>query len=377
MKLASIGLFVASSLAQKNTYTFEQGTSGDISCAFSDEVTLINLKRDKEVLWIKYGDQNPFSTTQNRFQSISSSSSSKLDLRINQVQLEDEDTYVCENQRGEGYDINVVVTVKPEVAIEEAPSMVVNSGEELQIGTCRASGAKPRPQIQWQDDKGRVYDANEDATKNGKLTDVESTLVLKSSNKDHHKRRFSCRISQGNTELTTLIAEKAVNVRWAPENTVVQGADEFLELNEAEITCQSSSNPAPKFSWFVVDANKTLEVDFPHWKISDDGATLRTDSILASDNSAGFRCVASNDLAEEATEFVLAVTDSISGGAAKNAMVYSIAAVICIVLLIAFCIVLKRTCITKKEVYKTEDKEERDSLAEAELEAGNKKEYFM
>jgi hypothetical protein len=85
-------------------------------------------------------------------------------------------------------------------------------------------------------------------------------------------------------------------------------------------------------------------------------------------------------------------------------MVYSIAAVICIVLLIAFCIVLKRTCITKKgkprfytkiishpeyafhqntmtncllEVYKTEDKEERDSLAEAELEAGNKKEYFM
>jgi hypothetical protein len=63
---------VASSLAQKNTYTFEQGTSGDISCAFSDEVTLINLKRDKEVLWIKYGDQNPFSTTQNRFQSISS-----------------------------------------------------------------------------------------------------------------------------------------------------------------------------------------------------------------------------------------------------------------------------------------------------------------
>ena len=97
--------------------------------------------------------------------------------------------------------------------------------------------------------------------------------------------------------------------------------------------------------------------------------------------------------------------DSISGGAAKNAMVYSIAAVICIVLLIAFCIVLKRTCITKKgkpcfytkiilnpeyaiftgarnsscflEVYKTEDKEERDSLAEAELEAGNKKEYFM
>jgi hypothetical protein len=54
--------------------------------------------------------------------------------------------------------------VKPEVAIEEAPSMVVNSGEELQIGTCRASGAKPRPQIQWQDDKGRVYDANEDAT---------------------------------------------------------------------------------------------------------------------------------------------------------------------------------------------------------------------
>jgi hypothetical protein len=29
------------------------------------------------------------------------------------------------------------------------------------------------------------------------------------------------------------------------------------------------------------------------------------------------------------------------------------------------------------EVYKTEDKEERDSLAEAELEAGNKKEYFM
>ena len=42
------------------------------------------------------------------------------------------------------------------------------------------------------------------------------------------------------------------------------------------------------------------------------------------------------------------VLDSISGGAAKNAMVYSIAAVICIVLLIAFCIVLKRTCITKK-----------------------------
>ncbi|CBY33034.1 unnamed protein product [Oikopleura dioica] len=388
MKLASIGLFVASSLAQKSTYKFEQGSSGDISCAFSGEVTLINLKRDKEVLWIKYGDQNPFPTTQNRFQSISSSSSSKLDLRINQVQLEDEDTYVCENQRGEGYDIKLVVTVKPEVAIEEAPSLVVNSGEELQIGTCRASGAKPRPQIQWLDDRGKVYDANEDATKKDKLTDVESTLVLKNSNKEHHQRRFSCRISQENREITTLVAENAVNVRWAPENTIVQGDEEFLELNEAEITCQSSSNPAPKFSWFVVDANKTLEADFPHWKISDDGATLRTDSILASDNSAGFRCVASNDLAEEAREFFLAVTerppspsesvsDSISGGAAKNAMVYSIAAVICIVLLIAFCIVLKRTCITKKEVYKTEDKEERDSLAEAELEAGNKKEYFM
>lgn len=43
---------------------------------------------------------------------LKTSSSSKLDLRINQVQLEDEDTYVCENQRGDGYDINVVVTGK-------------------------------------------------------------------------------------------------------------------------------------------------------------------------------------------------------------------------------------------------------------------------
>ena len=75
--------------------------------------------------------------------------------------------------------------------------------------------------------------------KNGKLTDVESTLVLKNSNKDHHERRFSCRITQGDKEITTLVAENLVNVRWAPENTIVNGAEEFLELNEAEITCQS------------------------------------------------------------------------------------------------------------------------------------------
>ena len=54
--------------------------------------------------------------------------------------------------------------MKPEVAIEEASSLVVNAGEELQIGTCRASGAKPRAQIQWIDETGKVYDANEDAT---------------------------------------------------------------------------------------------------------------------------------------------------------------------------------------------------------------------
>ena len=76
-------------------------------------------------------------------------------------------------------------------------------------------------------------------SKKGKLTDVESTLVLKNSNKEHHQRRFSCRISQENREITTLVAENAVNVRWAPENTIVQGDEEFLELNEAEITCQS------------------------------------------------------------------------------------------------------------------------------------------
>ena len=41
---------------------------------------------------------------------LRTSSSSKLDLRINSVQLEDENVYACENQRGEGYDINLTVT---------------------------------------------------------------------------------------------------------------------------------------------------------------------------------------------------------------------------------------------------------------------------
>ena len=80
---------------------------------------------------------------------------------------------------------------------------------------------------------------NYNFSKKGKLIDVESTLIIPNSSKDHHDRRFSCKISQSNQEVATLAVEKSVNVRWAPENTDIIGAEEFLELNAAEITCQS------------------------------------------------------------------------------------------------------------------------------------------
>ena len=56
-------------------------------------------------------------------------------------------------------------------------------------------------------------------------------------------------------------------------------------------SCLGSSNPAPTFSWSVVDANKTLETDYAHWTISGKSFNRLFSSVIFSERFFTQSCV--------------------------------------------------------------------------------------
>ena len=49
--------------------------------------------------------------------------------------------------------------MKPEVTLEEEATFAVENGKSGTFATCTAAGAKPQPDITWEDDKGAQYNA--------------------------------------------------------------------------------------------------------------------------------------------------------------------------------------------------------------------------
>ena len=101
----------------------------------------------------------------------------KLVLKLNDVSLDDEAQYSCENDKGNTKTIEINVTgknpnmlrwfiimsyvlVKPKVALETKPLDIKEGATEALVATCTASGAKPQPDIVWKDDQGTDYPAD-------------------------------------------------------------------------------------------------------------------------------------------------------------------------------------------------------------------------
>jgi hypothetical protein len=399
-----LGFLGAVSMVRAQEYVFEEGSDGTISCkppSKSNDVVLTEFNRkDGKKLFMAYKDDEVKSLVPSRFvptytYSDKSTTGAKfttatLDLALKNISLDDEASYVCMNQNSESTQITITVTVTPTAEVQNAETLDTQVGQSLPIGSCTARDAKPKPTIVWLDNDGKIYDNALETTTDGsraKLFTVKSELEISSVERAHHGKGFVCSIRQDGKEVQRVSVTPAVNVKWAPENTKIAAKDVYLEKSAVSLSCETSANPAPTFIWSVRDENKTIEADFQHWTIS--GNKISTETVALADHGTEFICVAQNDLGQTQTSQRLSITElpkttippqtnEIQNGAAKGAMVYSIIGVIVVIVAVAAFILLRRILVTKKAVYKTEDKDETaESLKDEELEAGKKKEYFM
>lgn len=403
VKFASLfGVLIA---ANAESITLEEGSVGTFSCKpplDQGEVNLVIFEQNEKSLWFAMkGNAEAMSGIANEFTGVPSYSNKEetgaqyaglnLEMTLPVVSLSHEGLYKCKSNYGNGYDINITVTAKPTISIENEPILKSQEGQLLKVGSCTAENGKPKATILWEDNDGVQYvgENTETTGRDPKLTTVTSVLSLGAVERNHHEKQFSCIVQQGGNEIERKTLNPAVDVLWKPENTKISASEEYLELTAASIFCESSANPSPQFTWSVRDTNKTLETDFAHWAISDDKQTISTEAIRFTDHSAEFICTAGNDFGTENTSHSIRVTerpkttiapetDEIKDGAGKAAMVYSVIGVIVLIVIVAACILLRRVLMTKKATYKTEtDKDESQELNVDELETGKKKEYFM
>jgi len=368
-------------------YSFERGQDGLIECSPPNNVISTTFKQGTKQLFIGIKSQNATPIMESRFvlndytySDTLSKKQATMKLSLPNVQLEDEGSYSCENQIGESEEIKITVTVKPEVNLVEGEKFDIEENSVAKFATCTAQGAKPQPDITWFDDQGKPYDG-ETTTKESddtRLSTVESVLKIENINRnDHHDRSFVCKVKQNDIEVDSKTTNSKVNVLYAPEQPNIPSSTEFVERSTASISCEGNANPQPSYSWQVKNENVT-DINQTNWVKSDDGKTI-TKEISLEENGLELICVIENELGRAEKSVQLMVTDTIQSGAAKGAFVYSIIGVICLVVLIAGFVLLRRVIFTKKAVYKTEgDKDEtHESLKDDELEAGKKKEYFM
>jgi len=196
-------------------------------------------------------------------------------------------------------------------------------------------------------------------------------------------------VIQDGEEINRSELSSPIDVQWGPSMPQVvqipilgENSTSFDAGTEMSLNCLSDANPAPQYSWRILDKNNRTLADLTHWTSETrdlNNIVLRTLALEAADSDVTFICTAENLHGSKSSKIQFIVTE-IPSNAGAIGLLWALVGVVAVVLAVAVCMMINRWIQRRRSgIYKTEVNQ-RDGSADSlndELQAAAKKEYFM
>ncbi|XP_076367048.1 nephrin-like isoform X3 [Tachypleus tridentatus] len=274
-----------------------QGETAEMQCHVAHASGAVQWSKDGFVL-----GYNPEIPGYPRYGMVVDQVRGVYNLRISNVQLQDEGEYECQvgpalNNRRIWEKANLTVLVPPEkVEIQHrsnASVLEVREAERVPL-TCFARMSKPKSQLKWYRNGNELEDNVMLKTKefqNGLFT-VSSTITLYPKLDDNNVT-YTCKVTHAGLKRPKF-SSVTVIVLYSPEPPKIEGyqGNDVVQVGDTlTLACISrGGNPPSKLLWF----RNGVQVDSSFSVSGRETTNPYTFHVDASDNNADYRCEASN-----------------------------------------------------------------------------------
>ncbi|XP_033985881.1 B-cell receptor CD22-like isoform X2 [Trematomus bernacchii] len=241
-------------------------------------------------------------------------------LVFSSISSSDSGQYCCtaENKLGTkaSKDISIDVNYAPKTSsVSASPSAEIEIGKSLQL-TCKG-GANPAATHTWYKDNHTLPWGSKDIYQLASIT-LED------------KGNYHCELKNKYGQLNSTSVH--IDVQYAPKlpSVSVSPSAEIEEGSSVTLTCSSDANPAANYTWYKKDEDSPRA-----------SGQIFTITDFRAEHSGSYSCEAQNKLGRSNSTLHLIV---VAGGSMKTVAAGSITAVIvCIIFLIAFLLIRKRS----------------------------------
>ncbi|KAG8434612.1 hypothetical protein GDO86_012833 [Hymenochirus boettgeri] len=180
-------------------------------------------------------------------------------IQFNNLQLEDEGSYICEfatfptgNRESQ---LNLTVLAKPINLMEGTPNQLIEvpgSNKKVVVATCISANGKPPSSLSWETKLKGTTEFQEIKNDNGTVTVISRYLLV--PNREDHRQPLTCVI---NYQAERYTQSMVLSIQYEPYVTI-DGFDGnwYVKRPEVKLTCTVDANPPPSlYQWRMVNGS--------------------------------------------------------------------------------------------------------------------------